>query len=463
MTARDVGTFVLTALVPLLLVATPTAFALPASPVSELPAAPTLQESGASAFEQEAAATSAEPEPSQEATDSAEAAAEGQQEELGPQTTDDAEIEQPPGTSLQHVTGLTAESEDGNYSFHLWLRGQFRGSYPFDAAPRSEGDFGAPRISNMEIQRARIKVGGTVFRPWIEFYAEQDIVGSRLLDIRITISPKPWLRFRVGQWKIDYNRERVDSSGRQQFVDRSIVNREVTADRQVGAAVFGRFFPGTMADLYYTVGVFTGNGRLGQSDDSDLMWLGKLQWNFFGEFLPNSQGDLRYSERPVGALAIAALKNRSPYTRFSSSGGGQLDGFEPGVPGQYELKQIGQELSLHYRGFSLQQELHFKRIENKVSNTVTNLRAGFVQMGYFFHGLIDALPRELEFAGRYAWVNPDNEIDNDTRTELSFGANWFFAGHDNKLTADFSAFDLETAPGTTVTDQRIRLQWDLSF
>jgi hypothetical protein len=383
--------------------------------------------------------------------------------ELGPQTEDDAEIEAPPGTSLQHVTGLTAESGDGNYSFHFWMRGQFRGSYPFDAPPRKANDFDAPTITNMEIQRARFKAGGTVFRPWIEFYAEQDIVGGRLLDLRITVSPKPWLRFRVGQWKIDYNRERVDSSGRQQFVDRSIVNREVTADRQVGAAVFGRFFPGTAADLYYTVGVFTGNGRVGQSDDSDLMWLGKLQWNFFGRFLRNSQGNLEKSDKPVGALAIAALKNRSPYTRFSSGGGGQLDGFEPGVTGQYELRQIGQELSLHYRGFSLQQELHFKRIEDKINDTVTEVRAGFVQVGYFFHGLIDSLPEELELAGRYAWVDPNTEVADDLRTELSFGANWFFAGHDNKVTADFSVFDLETPAGTTLTDQRVRLQWDLSF
>jgi phosphate-selective porin OprO/OprP len=397
--------------------------------------------------------------------DSADAAVQeaSQEPELGPQTTDDTEIEQPPGTSLQHITGLTAESEDGNYSFHLWLRGQFRGSYPFDAQPRQADDFGAPRITNMEIQRARIKAGGTVFRPWIEFYAEQDIVSSRLLDLRITVSPKPWLRFRVGQWKIDYNRERVDSSGRQQFVDRSIANREITADRQVGAAIFGRLFPGTLADLYYTAGVFTGNGRMEESDDSDLMWLGKLQWNFFGEFLRNSQSDLSYSEKPVGALAIAGLRNRSPYTRFSSSGGGQLDGFEPGVRGQYELRQIGQELSLFYRGFSLQQEMHFKRIEDKVNNTVTNLRAGFVQMGYFFHGLIEAIPEELEFAGRYGWVDPNKEIDQDTRTELSFAANWFFAGHDNKLTADFSIFDLETPGGEVLTDQRVRMQWDISF
>jgi hypothetical protein len=284
-----------------------------------------------------------------------------------------------------------------------------------------------------------------------------------LLDLRITVSPRPWLRFRVGQWKIDYNRERVDSSGRQQFVDRSIVNREVTADRQVGAAVFGRLFPGTAADLYYTVGVFTGNGRMEQSDDSDLMWLGKLQWNFLGRFLRNSQGDLDKTDLPVGALAIAGLRNRSPYTRFSSGGGGQLDGFEPGVAGQYELRQVGQELSFHYRGFSLQQELHFKRIEDKVRNTVTNLRAGFVQAGYFFNGLIESIPPELEFAARYAWVDPDREIADDVRTELSFAANWFFAGHDNKITADFSVFDLETPAGTTLTDQRVRLQWDLSF
>ena len=36
-----------------------------------------------------------------------------------------------------------------------------------------------------------------------------------------------------------FNRERVDSSGRQQFVERSIINRTFTIDRQVGISFEG--------------------------------------------------------------------------------------------------------------------------------------------------------------------------------------------------------------------------------
>ena len=95
---------------------------------------------------------------------------------------------------------------------------------------------------------------------------------SRVIDWRVTLDKWDELALRVGQWKIDYNRERVDSSGRQQFVERSIVNRQFTIDRQVGVQLRGRLFKETPADLRYYVGAFTGEGRGVRNDDEDLMW-----------------------------------------------------------------------------------------------------------------------------------------------------------------------------------------------
>ena len=36
-----------------------------------------------------------------------------------------------------------------------------------------------------------------------------------MLDYRLDVAKFKWGTLRVGQWKIDYNRERVDSSGAQ--------------------------------------------------------------------------------------------------------------------------------------------------------------------------------------------------------------------------------------------------------
>jgi hypothetical protein len=49
------------------------------------------------------------------------------------------------------------------------------------------------------------------------------------------------------------------------------------------------------------------------------------------------------------------------------------------------------------------------------------------------------------------------------RKETTFGVNWFFARHDNKLTFDVSRLSLERVESPPLDDSRVRLQWDISF
>ncbi|NKB87036.1 MAG: porin [Acidobacteria bacterium] len=377
----------------------------------------------------------------------------------------------PPLVTVQGVTGLAVESADGRFRMQLWLRGQFRASYPFAVDPHTASDFERDPINDFRINRARLKMGGNVYEPWINYY----FVNGRLLDLRFTFSRFEWLQFRVGQWKVNYNRERVDSSGKQQFVERSIVNREFTIDRQDGVMVGGRVAPGRVYDFRYYVGAFTGNGAGEGNDDNVPMVLGRLTWNMFGRDLRFSQSDVGRYEEVAATLSVATISNQSPYTRFSSAGGGQLDGIvpipdsphdeadAPGAPGQYRVRQYLQEFALMHRGLSLQQEYHWKRVEDRVNGTTRRLRGLYVQAGYFLHELIASIPAPLEVAVRYAWVDPNTEVDADDRRELTFGANWFFAGHDNKLTADISRLTMEQAGADTLADTRFRLQWDVSF
>ena len=76
-------------------------------------------------------------------------------------------------------------------------------------------------------------------------------MNNRLLTADVTIARFEGLQFKFGQWKANYSRERVDSSGKQQFAERSIVNRVFTLDRQKGAMVTGRLMKGTLGDSRY--------------------------------------------------------------------------------------------------------------------------------------------------------------------------------------------------------------------
>jgi phosphate-selective porin len=379
-------------------------------------------------------------------------------------------------------SGFQLRSQDGNWETELQWRAQLRASTPFDSAPRQLGSFAGGDETNFEARRLRMKVGGHGFQPWLEYYVEVDLqpsrdvddspasASARVIDYRIDVAKWNWGSLRVGQWKIDYNRERVDSSGRQQFVERSIATRVFTLDRQIGIALRGRVFKETRADLRYAVGVFDGEGRGVNNASNNLMYLGRLQWNFLGRDPAFRQTDVDYTERPTGSLAVAAATTTGPCTRWSSSGCGNLDGFASpasAAADQFDVDQQVQEFAFKYRGLSIQQEYHRKTVDDRVVGTHSELTGGYVQAGYFFHHLFPAVPEPLEFAVRYAAVDEPNAVDlslENQRREYTIGANWFFSGHNNKLTLDYSRLTLEDGlVGADADENRIRLQWDVSF
>lgn len=367
--------------------------------------------------------------------------------------------------------GLRIRSGGGAFKAEMHLRSQIRFSTPFASAPRRNRDFSRTSDRDLRFRRARFKAQGEVFRPWIRFKTEYDLVGTRLLDGNVTIQKWDWLQFRFGQWKTEYGRERVDSSGRQEFADRSIVNRQFTLDRQKGFQVLGRLMEGTLADSRYYAGVFSGNGRgfrrsgAGRLDNRDgsPLWVTRYQWNFLREDPGYSQTDVEYHESPVAAVAVTAASNRSRFTRFSGSGGGRLDGFEVGLPGQFAIKQLAEDFVLKYRGLFLQQEFHWKNVRDRIHHRITRMRGATVQGGYFPHHVASWVPEELELGLRLATVDPDRARQDDRVTEASFVVNWFLEGHDNKLTFDVGRFGLVHADGTYRSAIQFRTQWDVSF
>jgi hypothetical protein len=390
--------------------------------------------------------------------------------------------EETPVKSSYGSSGFRLETRDGKFQTNLQWRAQFRYSNPFGSDPRQLDDFAEETTSSFEPRRLRMKIGGHGFEPWIKYYFEVDLQpardvdadavssAARVIDWRIDVAKWDWGGIRLGQWKVDLNRERVDSSGRQQFVERSIVNRIFTIDRQVGIQFRGRLFKGTPADLRYYAGVFNGEGRSARNNTDDHMYMGRLQWNFLGRDLSWRQTDVEYTEKPTGSFAISGFTNTGPCTRWSSSGCGNLDGFARPAAAeadQFEIEQGVQEFAFKYRGLSLQQEYHRKFIKDRVVGSNSALTGAYFQAGYFFHNIFEAIPAPLEFAARYAYVEEPNEMDRNIyneREEYTVGANWFFSGHNNKLTVDFSRLTLDDGLANLEDSQnRVRLQWDVSF
>lgn len=361
--------------------------------------------------------------------------------------------------------GFELRTKDNKFLFQLHSRLQFRFSTPYDTDPLTYDDYSQDAKTTFKINRARLKIGGHAFEPWLKYYWEYELSQSNLLDFRLMIEKWEYLSFKVGQWKTEFTRERFISSGEQQMMERSLINRPFTVDRQLGAEVYGHLKGNGIADFNYWFAALTGTGRGSTSnDDNHLMYFGRLQWNFLGRFLDFEGCDLEFHEKPTPIIAFSAITNRSPYTRFSQAGGGSLDGFEDGLPGQYRVNQWNLETAFMYRGFSWQSEWHTKEIIDKYSNNdMTVMKGYYVQAGYFFHNVFNWWPQHLEMASRHAAYRPDNSLRQNLQNETTVAFNWFFKGHKNKLTSEVSYFSFQDKSLPLEQGWRFRIQWDISL
>lgn len=356
-----------------------------------------------------------------------------------------------------------AHQPRGNYQARIQGRIQLRFSSPFPEAPESAADY-ERRGHSFGFRRARLKLEGHAFRPWFRINVEQDLVDWQTIGWFVTAGRFEWLQFRAGQFKPEFSRERVTSSAHQQFAERSILNDAFQLDRQIGLAVLGHVLAGRRGDSWYSAGVFTGNGRhRGFDGDGQPMLVGRYQWNSLGRDPGFSSSDVEHHEAPAAALAVAGATNRSRYTAFSSHGGDQLEGFAPGAPGQYTLRQVTADFLLKHRGLSIQHEAHFKSIFDHLKEARTRLRGAYVQAGYFPHHAAAWIPKPLEAAYRWALLDPNASLAGDLRSEHAFVLNWFFESHENKLTFEVGRLRLDRPGLASLSRLSYRLQWDVHF
>jgi len=315
--------------------------------------------------------------------------------------------------------------------------------------------------ASFNLQRGRIKVGGYTYKPFIKYYLEFDFPSAYLLNWQFTIDKFKAFQIKLGQWKIKYNTERYISSGKQELIDRSTSNYYFTLDRQIGVMVKGELFEGKAISSSYNLGLFNGNGRMAQNNDGKFLLFARYQLNFSKKAIKMSYSDIERVQKLEGFIAFSYVRNQSAYTRFSSNGGGQLPGYSENKKLRYLINQYNFETMFKFKGLSLSSEYHIKNIDDKETNQLSQLSGGTVMAGYFFNELVNFIPKQLEMVIRYAQVSNNTFFDDDIY-EYNIGLNWFFKGHLNKLTADFTF--LENKDFVSANDNyRFRLQWDVSF
>jgi phosphate-selective porin OprO and OprP len=360
---------------------------------------------------------------------------------------------------------LTFTSADGRFTLSLGNRVQVRYDNvdftPDPAAP--PGQSATADSSTFRIRRARTTFEGTAFGD-VAYKLQLDwLTNPSLLDAEIRYTKYPMFQPWLGRGKAFFGRQQLTSSGRLQFIDRSIVDSALFPGRQNGVAVLGEL-PSRV--LEYQVGLYNGNGIANNvlNDDDEFMTTQRVVYHPFG-VMSLEEGGTSYPERFTMSIGVAALQNTTrsvPTTTFDD----------------VDVDRLGAELAMAWKGFSAVGEYVSEDTATKRTTLATTTspvavarrpdgeRDGFYgQVGYLLPN------RKLELALRHARVDTDTAAlgaiarTATRQTEDRVAVSWYVAKHDFKVQLDYGTVELDNAlTGRTAREQdEIRAQLQISF
>jgi hypothetical protein len=236
--------------------------------------------------------------------------------------------------------------------------------------------------------------------------------------------------FRLGQFRAPWMREMLVEDGMQLAVDRSVL-----------AAYFGQGFSQGLGlgyaqenwkvDAYYGNGIYSGavGGNAagnGSWNDNGTNWsvagrfeyLIKGNWDQFAD-----ESSMRGEDFGVMVGVAGAAQRYDNQTTVAASGD-KTYGFTADV-------------TMDFGGANMSAAFVWLRQDPSAAGAQTTSPYGFnVQGGYF-------VTDDIEIFGRYDYIDYKtdsgaNSKDQDKYSGVTLGANWFLAGHNAKLTVDWS-------------------------
>ena len=346
-------------------------------------------------------------------------------------------------------TGLTFQTADKNYKLRMRLRGQFLANYINPDGDDNEG-------LGFRVRRLRVTWDGNAFAPWMKYKVEYDFGRTgELKDIRLSFAKNKAFVPTMGQYKVPFNREVLNSSSALQVVDRSILSDYFEYDRDIGAGVYGLLGGGM---LRYDFGVFQGEGPNKKNDEEDksLLWAGRVQAALIG-------GDAKkvkenFAEEPtlmVGA-AIAGIGGSDTNTGIPSG--------ERKVPHTGTTTSFTGDINYRDPRFNLTGEYIGRWVNPDDAGIATAYDYGFRVQGGFF-----VVPKKVELASRYAMVTFDDDVagvDGDLDNVWTFtqGLNYYLSGnHQWKVQLDYTFQREEDLAGVESDESMVRAQVQAYF
>jgi len=320
------------------------------------------------------------------------------------------------------------------------------------------------------VKRARLKFDGFAFTPNLTYNIQLGLTNRDIRAGQIDQSgntaaiiydavlkwkfSKNWELW-FGQAKLPGNRERVISSQKLQFVDRSLVNSRFNIDRATGIQLRHKNKIGNLV-VKEMFSISMGEGRnITANNVGGYDYTGRIEILPMGEFI--GKGDYFGSDlkrEPSPKLAIGLTYD---FIYGAGKQRGQLGDYLDilGIQITNDLKTFFADAIFKYNGWSIMSEYANKSAGNDIATIKYGTGEGFVmQAGYLLNS-------NFEIAGRYTKIDPDNLNFSslDEETEYTLGLSKYIVEHNLKVQSDFST----TKKGAGKNSFRFRFQVELAF
>jgi len=324
--------------------------------------------------------------------------------------------------------------------------------------------------SKWEVRRMKLWMNGYAYTKDLTYLLQVDFVNggsSKLLE-------HAYFNYRLldevqllsGQTKVPFGRQWLNSSGAQQFVDRSTASDVFRPGYDTGVKLHGDIAKGLAT---YAFGVYGGAGqsstRASNGDTSANAIAARVTFNPFGK-MAYTESDLANSPKPllsIGANYYGNTLKKTTATALEANNitlAGSSGWLGKGIPTfstgeKVNINTFGFDTAFKWHGFSAQGEYLFGQADGNTSDNTLRALGFYAQTGYCI------IPKTLEVAMRYSYVDPNRDKTNDLITDVQGAISYYFNMQNLKLQGDVTRNHDQSKGGTN--DMIYRLQAQVIF
>lgn len=319
------------------------------------------------------------------------------------------------------------------------------------------------------IRRYRLKFDGWAFSPNVVYKLELGLsnrdtqagqipesgnTAGIVLDAVVKWNFAKGWNLWFGQTKLPGNRERVISSQKLQFVDRSLVNSRFNLDRDAGVQLHHKSKAGNaVLKQAFAISLGEGRGIVIDNPDHGRQYTARFELLPMGEF--TSKGDYFGSDLKRERLPKLSIGVTGDYNNNTVRSRGNLGSFERDSLDNFifsDLISVFVDGIFKYRGLSVASEYVYRNASKKVPSF--GYGSGITgSAGYLFSN-------NFEIAGRVTHIEPISTLSSIPETdEYLIGVSKYVVGHNLKVQSDFSYTERKTSSNFLM----FRLQCEMAF